>query len=90
MDEFLIFFDAQTGELFLEEVFDGLDVVVGHGFDVLDALCLTLGEVLGRIDLAKLGRDVGGKGGKLGKSELVEGDEIFDFHFHPVADQGIL
>ena len=46
MDEFLVLVESETVELVLDEIFNGLDIVIGYLLDILDLLCLGWSEVL--------------------------------------------
>ncbi len=87
MDKLFYAGKAEGVKLLLEEVFHRLYVVVGDGFYLLDALCVSSREVL--VDGAE-----GGKQGvvylrQLGERYLAEGDEILNLHAHAVADESI-
>ena len=45
MYEFLIFLQPEDVEAFLEEIFYGFYIMVGHAFDLLDAGCVLYREV---------------------------------------------
>ncbi len=50
VDKLLVLLEAEAVELFFEEIFDSLDVMVGHAFDVLDSLGLRGGENIAAIE----------------------------------------
>ena len=88
MDEFCVSAQPERFHPLLEEIFDGLHVVVGRGLDRLDALGVGQAEIAveaaqglpcGRIDPLELG-----------ERQLAQGDEIFDLHADAVADQCVL
>lgn len=82
VDEFLVLLQsAQLVKLFLQEVFHGLYVVVGHAFDVLDALSVGFREVA--VDVSQGFEDTFVHALQLGQRQLAEGDEVL--HFHPYA-----
>ncbi len=58
----------QVGDLFLEQVLDGLDVVIGGALDVLDALGLLDAELGGQ--LVQQGIGLGGEGCDLGNARV--------------------
>ena len=86
VDEFTFVAQFQRVHLLLDEVFDGLDVVVGGLFDLLDAFGVAQREVL--VDVAQGGVVSFVKVGELRKGQFAQGDEVFDFDLYAVADQG--
>ena len=85
----------QAVELLLDEILHGLDVVVCHSLEVLDSLGVGHREVA--VDVAQrliesgAGLPVGGSNvDKLRQWQFAQGDKIFYFHLHAVADQGVL
>ena len=83
--EFLVCGQSQRVHLLLDDVFDGLDVVVRHRLDLLDALRVGFREV--RVERAQgFGlRPVDAR--ELRQRELAQGDEILHFDADAVADQ---
>ena len=75
-------------EALLDVVFDGFDVVVGDGLDVLHALGLLGGELL--VDGAQGREEFTGEAGQLRQGQLAEGDEILYFHADAIAYERIL
>ena len=85
MDEFLVVMQVQRIEFFFDEIFDSLYVVVGDFFNVLDFLCVFHREIA--VDFAQLFKQVMVESCQLGQGDFAQGDEIFDFHGHAVADE---
>ena len=85
VNELLVCRQAQAVELLLQEVFDGLDVVVGHRFDVFDAL--RLGAVEVGVYLAQALEAAVVDALELGQRQLAERYEVFYLDPHAVADQ---
>ena len=89
MDELFVCVESANGiELFLDEIFNCLDVVVGYLLNVLDTLCVICGEIL--VDLAQAFEQLCGERCQLGQGQLAQGDEIFDLNTYTVADECIL
>ena len=92
MHEFLPRSDFQSLEVFLDEILDCLDIVVGDFLDLLYTGGFLRGEVPvdvpqgGEKLLTGLSRSFT-EVGKLWQRDAAQGDEIFDLHPHPVADK---
>ena len=75
-------------ELFLDQVFDRLDVVVGRGLDRLDPR-----RVLDRKTLGQRAQPRGGGGGERLQFDDAriagQRQQPFDFHLHPRPDQAV-
>ena len=87
MDELLISLQSANGiELLLDEVFDGLDVVVGHSLYVFDALRILLREITVEVaepvvaDRESL---------QLRQGQMNEGNEILHLYADAIADEGV-
>ncbi len=78
MDELLEALQPKSVPTLLKEVFNSLDIVVGHRFYRLDALGIGQGEVF--IYAAQLGEYVGIDSRELRQGDFAQGDEILDFH----------
>ena len=85
MDELGAVLEAEGGELVLDEVLDGLDIVVGRLLDVLDGLRVGRPEV--HIDAAETLHLRLGEGGKLGQANGVQGDEVLYLHANAVLNE---
>ena len=83
--EFLEPVEAHGVELLFQEIFHGLDVVIGRGLDFLDARGVGQGKVM--IDVAELFQRRGGHVLELRQGNLAQGDEILDLDLHAVADK---
>ncbi|MNQ88441.1 hypothetical protein D3C85_1037010 [compost metagenome] len=75
-------------DLLLEPVLHGLDVVVGHSLDVLDAGGVGFGEVLHQRLQLRLG--IGRELRHVGQAGLGQGDQPVDLDLHAVAHEGRL
>lgn len=91
VDEFLFCLQGlglaavQRVDLFLDEVFHGLDVVVGYALNVLHAGGICLGEV--GVDGAQQCLDGLCDACQLWQGEFCKTDEIFDFDTHAIANE---
>ena len=88
VDELLVGVEpANLVELLLDEVFHCLNIVVCHLLYFLDAARIGLREV--GIDGAQAAEKAVVESGQLGQRQLAQGDEVFYFDAHPVADERI-
>ena len=83
--ELLVCGEPQRIHLLLDDVFDGLYVVVGDGLDLLDTQRVGLGEV--GVEPAQVGEAGVVDALKLRQRQLAQGDEVFDLDADAVADQ---
>ena len=88
MDELLVGLEATNlVELFLDEVFHSLDIVVRHHFDVFDALCILFCEVA--IDVAKL--LVADRNAlQLWQRQMNECDEVLHLNADTITNKSVL
>ena len=88
VDELAEPLQAHLLQLLLDEVFHGFYVVVGHLFNVLYPLGLVRGHV--PVNGAQVFETGAVEVFQLGQGNAAQGDEVFDFHPHAVADKGKL
>ncbi len=89
MDEFLVVVQpANLVELFLDEVFNRLYVVVGCVFNLLYTHCRSLVEVA--VDVAQSFKQGAVEAFQLRQGQLAKRDEIFNFYTYAITDEGIL
>ena len=87
MDEFFVVGQPEGVHLLLDDVFDGLDIVVGHRFDFLDAFGVGRREIeVERAQGCEL-RAVDAR--QLRQGQLAQRNEVLHFHTDAVADQGL-
>ena len=79
---------AYLVKLFLDEILDGLDVMVGYHLDILHALGVGLRER--QVYLAQAGKQCMVKRRQLGQGQLAQGNEVLDFHTDAILDKCIL
>ena len=87
MHELLVAFQSQGVHLLLDDVLDGLDVVVRHRLDLLHTLGVGGGEI--GVERPQGGEFRAVDVGQLRQRQLAQGDEILHFDTDPVADQGL-
>ncbi len=85
--EFLTGLESENVETLLEEIFHGLDVVVGHALDLLDARGILDCEVL--VDVAQRTKHIMAHRGERAERYLAESYEILYLDFDTVAYEGI-
>jgi hypothetical protein len=86
VDELLVFSQAQSIEDLLDVILHRLDIVVGGFFDLLDPGRIRHGEGSAGFMQTIEYRRVHTR--QLGQGQPAQGNEVFDLHPHPVADQG--
>ena len=85
MHELLVAFQSQGVHLLLDDVLDGLDVVVRDRLDLLDPFGVGRGEI--GVEGAQVGEFRVVDVCELRQREFAQRDEIFHFDTDPVADQ---
>ena len=75
---------SQSIHFLLEEVFNSLHIVVGHPFKGFDAIRIGFAKI--PVNVAQRLRQFGREIGKRWQRNLGQGQEVFYFDFHPVAD----
>ena len=88
MDKFFVLMEPKVVEFLFDEVFDGFDIVVGDFLDVFDFLGIFDSEVA--VDFAQVFEEVVVEAYELWQGYLAQGDEVFDFDCHTVADERAL
>ena len=88
MDKLLLIAQAKVVELLLDEVLDGLDVVIRHALDLLDSEGILGGEA--QIDIVEAIRAVLAEDTTEVWELFAEGDEVEDLYTYAVADEGFL
>ena len=88
MHELFVGFEPQGVHFLLDDVFDGLYVVVGHRLDLLHALGVGGREI--EVQGAQGGEFRAVDAGQLRQRQLREGDEVLHFDADAVADEGLL
>ena len=87
MDKLLLIAQAEGVELLLDEVLDGLDVVIRHTLDLLDSEGILGGEA--QIDIVEAVRAVLAEDTTEVRELFAEGDEVEDLYTYAVADEGL-
>jgi len=85
--ELLVGFEPQGVHFLLDDVLDGLDIVVRHRLDLLDALGVG-GREIG-VQRAQGGEFRAVDAGELRQRQFAERDEILHFDADAVADEGL-
>ena len=87
VDELLVAFESQGIHLLLDDVLDGLDVVVRNRLDLLDPLGVGVRKI--GVESAQFGKLCVVDVAELGERKLAQGDEIFHFDADSITNQGL-
>ena len=88
MHELLIGLQPEGVHFLLDDVLDGLYVVVGHRLDLLHAPGVGVREI--EVERAQGGEFRAVDAGQLRQRQFAQGDEVFHFDADAVADEGLL